>query len=83
MGMIVDISHTSYRTQLDVLNITKAPVIFSHSNMFSLFNHSRNVKDDVLLELVCFLLKMQYIHLFINLLISGSVLFTKRKRIMA
>ncbi|KAI1421987.1 membrane dipeptidase-domain-containing protein [Xylaria sp. FL1777] len=48
IGMIVDLSHTSFATQRDVLQITTAPVIFSHSNMYTLFPHSRNVPDHIL-----------------------------------
>ncbi len=52
LGMIVDISHVSYKTMLDVFEITKSPVMFSHSNVYNLCNHTRNVRDDVLLKLV-------------------------------
>ncbi|OWB70871.1 hypothetical protein B5S31_g552 [[Candida] boidinii] len=48
LGMIVDLSHVSHKTMLDVLEITKAPVLFSHSSVYSLTNHERNVRDDVL-----------------------------------
>lgn len=53
--MIVDLSHTSIETQLDVLGAGKddwegsvAPVIFSHSSVWGICPHPRNVKDEVL-----------------------------------
>ena len=51
LGMIVDLSHVSYRTMLDALDETKTPVMFSHSSAYSICNHTRNVRDDVLLKL--------------------------------
>lgn len=48
LGMMVDLSHVSHKTMLDVLEVTQAPVIFSHSSVYSLSNHERNVRDDVL-----------------------------------
>uniref|UniRef100_A0A3Q0R3G8 Dipeptidase n=1 Tax=Amphilophus citrinellus TaxID=61819 RepID=A0A3Q0R3G8_AMPCI len=51
LGMIVDLSHTSWNTTLAVLNHSKAPVIFSHSSSYSICNHSRNVPDSLLREL--------------------------------
>ncbi len=48
LGMIVDLAHVSHDVMRQVLDITRAPVVWSHSNAFSLCNHPRNVPDDVL-----------------------------------
>ncbi|CAK6958857.1 dipeptidase 2 [Scomber scombrus] len=51
LGMIVDLSHSSWDTAWAVLNHSKAPVIFSHSSSYSICSHSRNVPDWLLNEL--------------------------------
>lgn len=48
LGMFVDISHVSPDTMRDVLRVTRAPVIFSHSSSRGVTDHPRNVPDDVL-----------------------------------
>jgi membrane dipeptidase len=48
LGMIVDISHVSPDTMRDVLKVSNAPVIASHSSAFAVAPHPRNVPDDVL-----------------------------------
>uniref|UniRef100_A0A3B3TS50 Dipeptidase n=1 Tax=Poecilia latipinna TaxID=48699 RepID=A0A3B3TS50_9TELE len=52
LGMIVDLSHTSFETASAVLNHSKAPVIFSHSSSYMICNNPRNVPDWLLQELV-------------------------------
>jgi membrane dipeptidase len=48
IGMMVDISHVSDKTFWDVLAVTKAPVIASHSSSRSLVDIPRNLTDDML-----------------------------------
>jgi membrane dipeptidase len=51
LGMMVDISHVSAKTMHDVLDVSEAPVIFSHSSAQAVADSSRNVPDDVLKRL--------------------------------
>src|SRR5215831_4541211 len=48
LGMMIDISHVSDKSFYDVLTITKAPVIASHSSCREICNHPRNMTDDML-----------------------------------
>jgi len=48
LGMLVDISHVSDETMSDVLDVSKAPVIASHSSARVFSNHKRNVPDELL-----------------------------------
>src|SRR5262249_49384447 len=45
-GMLVDCSHTGYRTTMEVLESSAQPVIFSHSNPKALRAHGRNIVDE-------------------------------------
>jgi membrane dipeptidase len=47
LGMLVDLSHTSDSTAWDVLRVTQAPVILSHSSSRHFVPHPRNVPDDL------------------------------------
>jgi membrane dipeptidase len=48
IGMFVDVSHVSDKTMSDVLDISKAPVIASHSSARALGNRPRNIPDELL-----------------------------------
>lgn len=48
LGMFIDISHVSEKVMNDVLDITKAPVMASHSSARGINDHTRNVSDAVL-----------------------------------
>lgn len=46
IGMLIDCSHTGYKTSLDAMQISTQPVIFSHSCVYGVNAHPRNLKDD-------------------------------------
>ena len=46
VGMVVDCSHTGYRTSMDVMAMSTQPVVFSHSNALAVNDHPRNIRDD-------------------------------------
>ena len=51
LGMMIDVSHISDKSFYDVLKVTKAPVIASHSSCRALCGSPRNLTDDMLLAL--------------------------------
>jgi membrane dipeptidase len=48
LGMMVDISHVADKTFYDALEVTKAPLIASHSSSRVIANHPRNMTDDMM-----------------------------------
>ena len=47
LGMIVDVSHISDEGFWDIMDITNAPIIATHSNSRTVWNVSRNITDDM------------------------------------
>ena len=48
LGVVLDCSHTSNQTCLDLASASTKPVIASHSNPLKLMKHNRNVTDEVI-----------------------------------
>ena len=47
LGMRVDVSHISDEGFWDIMKITNAPILATHSNSRAVFDHSRNITDDM------------------------------------
>lgn len=50
-GIMIDISHPSKAANIEMMTLSKAPVIASHSSSRTMFDHSRNLDDEELLLL--------------------------------
>ena len=55
LGMLVDLANAAVHTMLAALEVSTAPVIFSHSSARALCNTTRNVPDHVLKLVVSFI----------------------------
>jgi membrane dipeptidase len=51
LGMMVDVSHASDKSFFDVLALSKAPVIASHSSVRAIAHHNRNMTDEMIKKL--------------------------------
>jgi len=47
-GIMIDVSHPSKKSMKDMIDLSKAPIIASHSSARALCNHSRNLDDEQL-----------------------------------
>ena len=68
LGMIVDISHVSDKTFWDALEVSKAPMIASHSSCRALSGHSRNMTDEMIKALAAKggVIQINYLDSFID-----------------
>lgn len=46
VGVVVDVSHTGYRTTMEAMEASTKPVVFSHACTQGVYNSQRNLKDD-------------------------------------
>ena len=52
LGMLVDVSHISDEAFWDLMKVTQAPIVATHSNSRSVWNNSRNLTDDMFRAIV-------------------------------
>lgn len=48
LGMLIDLAHVTVKVMEQVLEISEAPIIFSHSSAYTICNHKRNVPNHIL-----------------------------------
>lgn len=51
LGMMVDVSHASDKSFFDAIELSKAPIIASHSSVRAIANHNRNMTDEMIRKL--------------------------------
>lgn len=51
LGMVVDVSHISDKGFWDIMDITSAPIVATHSNSRTVWNHTRNLTDEMFLAI--------------------------------
>jgi len=48
MGIIIDLSHVGMQTSMDAIEMSEDPVLFTHSNVYAISPHVRNLPDEVI-----------------------------------
>ena len=51
LGMMIDVSHISKNAAMQAIQASRAPVIASHSSVYEITNHARNMDDETLISL--------------------------------
>jgi membrane dipeptidase len=51
VGVLVDVTHAGYRTAMEAIDVSNAPVIMSHCSPSAIFAHERNVPDDQIIAM--------------------------------
>lgn len=50
IGVLVDLSHTGYRTTMEAMEASKKPCVFSHGNAYGLYPSNRNLRDEQVIK---------------------------------
>lgn len=50
LGILVDLSHTGYRTTMEAMEVSKKPVVFSHGNAKAVWDSPRNLTDEQVIK---------------------------------
>lgn len=51
LGIIIDVSHSSVKTLFDVLEVSESPIMASHSGVWEIKNHPRNLRDNEIIAI--------------------------------
>ena len=51
LGMLIDVSHISDKGFWDIMDMTEGPIVATHSNSRAVCGHSRNLTDEMFLEI--------------------------------
>ncbi len=75
LGLMIDLSHLSRAASLDAIRISEAPVIASHSSIYGIVPHPRNMDDETLLALAAKggVIQITPVHEFIKVDPPGSM----------
>ncbi len=75
LGVMVDVSHMSKAATLDAIRLSQAPVIASHSSIYSIVPHPRNMDDETLLALVAKdgVIQITAVHTFVKVDPPGAI----------
>ncbi len=72
LGILIDVSHLSDRAFWDIMDLTQAPIVASHSNSRAVWNVSRNLTDDMF-RAICQTGGVVGLNLFTGFLGAGRV----------
>ncbi len=75
LGIIIDVSHSSVKTLLDVIEVSERPIMASHSGVYAIQSHSRNLRDNEIIAIASAggLIQVATLPLFLSNLPKNSI----------